>query len=139
MVAFPREAILFCDLIHCFTTFSLTFPSSLLKLSIISVVRSIVRRVLVLTVCFPTLVGLLLSSTMVSLCRLSQIRPVTLSFFNKCVMLEQAQVHTWLKLCLLAIDHRCLLDALISVSVCFRGWVGWCVLVPLFTFVNDVC
>ena len=54
-------------------------------------------------------------------------------------MLEQAQVHTWLKLCLLAIDHRRLLDALISVSVCFRGWVGWCVLVPLFTLIGFAC
>ena len=34
MVAFPRAMIVFCNLIHCFATFSLTFPSSLLKLSI---------------------------------------------------------------------------------------------------------
>ena len=33
MVAFPRAVIVFCNLIHCFATFSLTFPSSLLKLS----------------------------------------------------------------------------------------------------------
>ena len=33
MVAFPRAVIAFCNLIHCFSTFSLTFPSSLLKLS----------------------------------------------------------------------------------------------------------
>ena len=32
MVAFPRAVIVFCNLVHCFTTFSLTFPSSLLKL-----------------------------------------------------------------------------------------------------------
>ena len=28
MVAFPRAVIVFCNLIHCFSTFSLTFPSS---------------------------------------------------------------------------------------------------------------
>ena len=28
-----RAVIVFCNLIHCFATFSLTFPSSLLKLS----------------------------------------------------------------------------------------------------------
>ena len=33
MVAFPRAVIVFCNLNHCFTTFSLTFPSALLKLS----------------------------------------------------------------------------------------------------------
>ena len=33
MVAFPRAVIVFCNLIHCFAIFSLTFPSSLLKLS----------------------------------------------------------------------------------------------------------
>ena len=32
MVAFPRAVIVFCNLIHCFSTFSLTLPSSLLKL-----------------------------------------------------------------------------------------------------------
>ena len=33
MVAFPRAVIVFCNLIHRFSTFALTFPSSLLKLS----------------------------------------------------------------------------------------------------------
>ena len=28
MVAFPRAVIVLCNLIHCFSTFSLTFPSS---------------------------------------------------------------------------------------------------------------
>ena len=36
MVAFPRAVIVFCNLIHCFSTFSLTFPSSLLKLPSVS-------------------------------------------------------------------------------------------------------
>ena len=36
MVAFPRAVIIFCNLIHCFSTFSLTFPSSLLKLPSVS-------------------------------------------------------------------------------------------------------
>ena len=31
LVAFPRAVIVFCNLIHCFATFSLTFPPSLLK------------------------------------------------------------------------------------------------------------
>ena len=34
MVAFPRAVIVSCNLIHCFSTFLLTLPSSLLKLSI---------------------------------------------------------------------------------------------------------
>ena len=33
MVAFSRAVIVFCNLIYCFVAYSLTFPSSFLKLS----------------------------------------------------------------------------------------------------------
>ena len=35
LVAFPHEVIVFCNQAYCFETFSLTFPSSLLKLSVL--------------------------------------------------------------------------------------------------------
>ena len=45
MVAFPRAVIAFCNLVHCFSTLSLTFPSSLLKLSNLKVApQSLVKR-----------------------------------------------------------------------------------------------
>ena len=35
VVAFPHEVIVFCNQVYCFITFSLTFPFSLLKLSVL--------------------------------------------------------------------------------------------------------
>ena len=37
MVAFSREVIVFCNKVNYFVTFSLTFPSSLLKLFVVTV------------------------------------------------------------------------------------------------------
>ena len=35
VVAFPHEVIVFYNQVYCFATFSLTFPSSLFKLSVL--------------------------------------------------------------------------------------------------------
>ena len=48
LVAFPRAVIVFCNLIHCFATFSLTFPPSLLKpgFHIIAPVATVANKII---------------------------------------------------------------------------------------------